>query len=253
MQAPKFPDNNLQKAVEELVGAEYRFARNPGGQYRPEDVISAAAAFLGECVLRQAGDFDFNKHTFTPGQPVFSLKVTQLLSGDRGEWEAMPQGCVLRAIYMILTNHPNRPWRRESFPDIAKIYERYAAGRSRGVPKSDWGKAPLSVPREHYPSEDRPPLRAAFELRTFVSKRWPNETLSADAMVGMGQLALIMVMTQLRTQIQPEIGLLLAFETLNAMAKTAPLLPQHVQQFFGERGAKGPPDISSKDGGPRLA
>jgi hypothetical protein len=237
-----FSDDNLPKAVDELVEALYRFVRGPAGQFRPEDVISAAAAFAGECVIRRAGDFDFDRHTFTPGQPIFSPNVTQLLSGDRADYEEMPRRTVFRGIYMILVHHPNRPWPRESFPDVRKIYERDTAARVHGVSK-DWGKAPLSVPRTHYPSEDRPPLRAAFVLRGFVAKRWPNERPSAESLLLMAQYLVIMAMTQMRTQIEPKIGLLLAFETLNAMAKSAPLLPKHIQEFFRARGIQVPANM----------
>jgi hypothetical protein len=236
----KFPENNPSKALDEMVLAIYEIARDSDGNYRPEDLISAAAAFTGESAMRQAHDFDFDRHTFTPGRPVFSQKINEILSGDRTNWEEMPDGCVFGALYGILINHPNRPWPREDFPDVGGIYSRFAAARKHGASQAEWGKAPLSVPPSHYPSERLPPLRVAFDMRTFVYKSWAKEKLSADAVLTMAQLNLIMIMTQMQPQVDPAIGLLLAFETINAMAKTAPVLPKHMQEFWRKRGISVP-------------
>jgi hypothetical protein len=234
----KFPHNDPGKAIEELVGAVHGIAENPPGRYRCEDLISAIAAFTGEAVMRQAGDFDFDHHTLTPGQPVFSLKVNGLLSGDRSEWPEIPVTSVFGAIHNILPNHPSHPWPRESFPNVGKVYERFAAARHGGVSK-DWGKAALSVPPSHYPSEGMPPLRAAYDLRRSVGKQWQSQGVSAEAIAAVAQFSLLKIMTLVRAQIEPKIGLLLAFETINSMAKTAPVLPKHMEEWVRQKSRPG--------------
>ncbi|HEX4409017.1 MAG TPA: hypothetical protein VH206_09605 [Xanthobacteraceae bacterium] len=232
----KVPEDNLPKVLDELVAETYRIVRDDRGNFRAEDLISASAAFTGECVMRHAGDFDFEHHTLAPGQPVFSQKVTELLSGDRAIWTEIPKDSVFGAMRNLLANHPNRPWPTESFPDVAKIYQRFAAARRGGVTKEDWGKAPLSVPASHRPSEEIPPLRAAFALRAFTYGKWGDEKLTSHAVMTMAQLSQIMILTQIRPSIEPNVALLLAFETVNAMAKTAPALPKHMKEFMREQG-----------------
>jgi hypothetical protein len=230
----RFPEDDASKALGALAAEVYRVSIDAEKRYRPEDVISAAAAFVGECVMREAGDFDFERHTFDPGQAVFSPKVTGLLCGNEADWNKMPDGrCTFRRLYVLLTSHPEQPWSRESFPDVRGIFSRYAAGRAKGV-SWEWGTAVLSVPPNHYPSKR--PLAAAFALRNFVRRRWPNENLTAEALLVMAELALVMIMTQMRPKIEPAIGLLLALETINSMAKTAPILRSQMLEWYRERG-----------------
>jgi hypothetical protein len=223
--------NNLPKAGNELVAAVYHFAYSMTGRKRCEDVITAAAAYTGECVMRQAGDFDFDRHTWNPGKPILSPKVTQLLSGDRGDWKEIPEMSVFGFLRGLLIKHPSRPYPPECFPDIGSLYQRYAVARKNGASQSEWGKAPLSVPASHYPSEGMLAIRAAFELRNFVEKKWGDESLDIKVISTLAQLSMMTILAQVRQYIAPDIAVLLAFETINAMAKTAPFLPKHMAQL----------------------
>jgi hypothetical protein len=208
----------------------HKLAERPRGLYRSEDLISAACAFTGECVMRQAGDFDFDNHDFTPGKGIFSVKVNEILSGDRSEWADIPITSVFGGLRHVFANQPPplRAFPLESFPNVGKIYQVFGSERRDGVSKEQWGKATLSVPAAHLPVEHMPPLRAAFELRSTVAQKWVNEGVSAQAMTVIGQGAVIIIMNRTQQSIPPKVALAIAFETLNAMAKTAPMLPKHM-------------------------
>jgi hypothetical protein len=239
------PEDDLPKAIKELpstikelTSAIVRSAYFMTGRKRCEDVITAAAAYAGECVMRQAGDFDFDRHTWNPGKPIFSLKVTQLLSGDRGDWREIPETSVFGFLRGLLIKHPRHPYPPECFPDIGSLYRRYSAARQNGVSQGDWGKALLSVPASHYPSEGMLALRAAFELRKFVDRRWGDENLSVQDVSLMAKLTMMKLLLELQQYIAPEIAVLLAFETINAMSKTAPFLPKHMGELVNAYLAK---------------
>jgi hypothetical protein len=227
----EFSADNMAIAARELIAMVHQTTRSLVGHCRCEDAISAVAAFTGETILRRANDFDFENHTFNPGQPVFSQRVTSLLSGDRAAWREIPNKTTFGMLYALLPNHPTHPYSRESFPDVGDIYRRYAMARGRGVSKADWGKVPLSVPAKHFPSEKFPALRAAYEIRCFINKRWDTDSLYPANAAAMAELALLMILLGMRNDIAPEVGLLLALETVNAMAKTAPFLPKHLTQL----------------------
>jgi hypothetical protein len=227
----EFPQNDPGAAIRTLAKAVLKLVEAPPGTFRCEDVISAIAAFAGECILRQAGEFKFDDHDFVPGQPIFSLKVNDLLSGDRSKWAEIPDQSAFGVIRFILAKQPQDPFPENVFPDIGKIYEQFASERRQGVPKKRWGKAPLSIPPNHYPREDRPPLRAAFELRQTVGQKWLDDKITPQRIANVAQFALVMLLNQMRESIAPAIALALAFETMNAMAKTAPMLPKHMSQI----------------------
>jgi hypothetical protein len=108
------------------------------------------------------------------------------------------------------------------------IYQHFASERRDGVSKAQWGRAPLRVPAAHLPVEHMPPLRAAFELRSTVAQKWLNENVSAQAMTAIGQAAVLNILNRTQQSIPPKVALAIAFETLNAIAKTAPMLPKHM-------------------------
>jgi hypothetical protein len=228
----KLPQVGVDAAIKDLLTQIHKLVERPRGLYRTEDLISAAAAFVGECVMRQAGDFDFDDHSVTPGHAIFSVEVNQILSGDRSEWTDIPITSAFGGLRHVLANQPVspplRPFPLESFPNVGRIYEHFASERGDGVSKAQYGKAPLSVPAAHFPVEHMPPLRAAFELRRTVAQKWLNESVSGQIMTVIGQAALMTILNRTQQSIPPDIALTIAFETLNAIAKTAPMLPKHL-------------------------
>jgi hypothetical protein len=179
--------------------------------------------------MRLAGDFDFDHHNFKPGQAIFSSKINKILSGDCTEWGRIPSTSAFGAVFNILTHYPRAPWDPELFPDVAKIFADYAASKGPKGVKAQWGFVQLSLGEEHSPSI--PPLRAAFELRRAVLRVAGFSSLSRTDLSTISVLALTKLLVQLRGNIDDSTALALALETLNAMAKTAPVLQKHINEF----------------------
>ena len=119
---------------------------------------------------------------------------------------------------------PAQSWRPETFPDLSALYAGHAARLSASDVK--WGFVALSVPEENRPRV--PPLFAAYQLR-LASQAW-GAGLDAGSRVAVGLAALAELLDLVRAHIDETVVLALAFETINAMAKTAPLLPQHFEE-----------------------
>jgi hypothetical protein len=232
-----FPGGDPGAATLELAAMVQTLVERPPGHYRCEDLISAAAAFAGEACMRRAGDFDVDNHDFKPGAPIFSSNVDVLLSGGRSDWAEIPATSAFGGLFSLLTNHPEGPWPREVFPDVGEIYWHFAAAHRNGEANDALGTAPLTVPADHRPAMS--PMRAAFEVRRMAFSRWPADQLSAHALTIIAQTCLLKFLVMLRARIDPRIALTLAMETMNAMAKTAPTLPKHVEQFGRAQRAQG--------------
>jgi hypothetical protein len=54
-----------------------------GGRVRVEDLISAAAAIVGEAAIAKTGEFDPRRHDFPPGARIFSPKINALICDDK--------------------------------------------------------------------------------------------------------------------------------------------------------------------------
>ena len=199
------------------------------GRYRCEDFISAAAAFAGEVCMRKAADFDFDNHSFTPGQRIFSQKVNIFLSGDLTEWRDVPIDSAFGGLYNVLTRSFEIAWPPETFPSIAEIYENFAKSRGHGAPPVQWGYVPLTVSPDHFPQ--MPPLRAAFEIRRLALAISGQQPIPVDVLRGVSLGCLIKTLIVTRSAIGKGVAIRLAMETINGMAKTAPVLPRHMQEF----------------------
>ena len=111
------------------------------------------------------------------------------------------------------------------FPSITGIFGGFA--ERVGKPE-DWGKVPLSVAQKHWP--DKLPLRVTFDTRARI-----------DAAVGAGSgkrlralrittRALTMMMKELGPHLDPTVSLTLVMETINGMAKTAPMTEKAIDE-----------------------
>jgi hypothetical protein len=212
--------------IDLLLHKALAISEYPPGRYRSEEVISAIAAFAGECQMRRAGEVDFSTAKFTPGQAVFSARINNLLSGDQTGWASVPASSAFGSIFQILTHLSTHPWSPSLFPNPADIYSTYAA--AAGTARK-WGFAPLSVPQQNHPRI--PPLRAAFDLRNAVYKSGPHPQPSANELAAAAVMSLIKALIKVRGSIDDTVVLTLAFETLNALAKTAPVLETHITEF----------------------
>jgi hypothetical protein len=213
--------------VEKLSQFAQALAEGPRkGMFRCEDMISAAAAFAGECCLRKSAVIDFDNHNLTPGKRIFSDKINDVLSGDRTSWSEIPITSTFGTLYNALTHSeiPNGAWDPRLFPEVAEIYRQYAAA---GAPP--WGYVPLTVAPVHTPK--MPPLRAAFELRRLAFAHRTPEFPKPNDLLAISQFLLMKILMMTRTGIDEIVAIRLTFETLNGMAKTAPVLPKHMQEF----------------------
>ena len=223
-----FPGGDPTVAMAKLSTMIKELTERPAGPYRIEDLISAAAAFAGENILGQVDGSVLSDHQFRPGSPLFSEKANSLLSGSSSDWAAMPHLTAFARLYSILPHHPKFPYPYEAFPSPDAVYRHFAARRRDGVvSKEDWGTASLTIPTAHWPQ--KPPLRSAYELRQAVSRLWGNDEPTPAVLCELAQLCLTQFLVIARTtKFSPSFALVLAMETLNAMAKTAPMLPKHL-------------------------
>lgn len=186
------------------------------GGVRAEDLIAAAASITGECCIEAAGDFNPRKHEFIPGSRVFSDKVNLLFSGDRPETsvEAAPLTSIVGMLRDRLTVGG---YDKNDFPSLKMIFEHFAANIGK---ESDWGKVPLAVPDENVPGIL--PLRVAYETRALVDASF-KPLASAEDRLKASVIALAESLVAVRQVIDRKIALLLALQTVNGMAKTAPM------------------------------
>jgi hypothetical protein len=188
---------------------------NKDGRIRAEDLITAAVSVTAELCIEAAGDFNPRKHRFIPGSRVFSDKVNQLLSGDSAEEiDAVPAQSV---IGMLRDQLLIAGYSRSDFPSIRAMLKHFAANVAQA---SDWGKLPWSVPEANKPFIL--PLRVAYEARPTVDHVFRALT-SSQQKLRAGVFTLAKVLIEVRNVIDRKTALVLALETVNGMAKTAPM------------------------------
>jgi hypothetical protein len=181
---------------------------------RVEDLITAAASIVGELCIEVAGDFNPRKHEFVPGSRVFSEKVNGLFSGNSADLDAIPADSVVGVLRdrLLVAGYS-----KADFPSVKAVLEYFAA--NIGKP-SDWGKVPWSVPAGNFPGIV--PLRIAYETRSVVDLAFKPLADSSQRLHA-GVLTLAGVLIAVKNAIDKKIALLLALETVNGMAKTAPM------------------------------
>ena len=203
-----------QTAGKTLAEKILDLVRDPDGRVRTEDFISALSAIVGERCIEAAGEYEINKHDFAPGTRVFSDQVNELLNGNSPEadWESIPPDSVFGLIWVVSTNNG---YAKEEFPPMPEIFERFASG----VPEaSEWGRASLSIPKDHFPR--MLPIRVAYESRTAI-----NAVLLKDSerRLRASTFALLAGLLWVKDSIDHGVVLRLALETINALSKTAPM------------------------------
>lgn len=176
--------------------------KDPQGRVRAEELISAAAAIAGERTIAAAGEFDPRNHDFTPGSRVFSDRVNELFSGE--------------IVGMIRDGVVGRGYTLAEFPPLEDVIRHFAA--NVGDP-AGWGRVPLSVAKENQP--DLMPLRAAYETRAAVDKIAGNADAAGALRIAVRAVAEALV--AVKDAIDHRTALSIALETINGMAKTAPM------------------------------
>jgi len=216
----KEPDTS---AIERTCGHQlYEYlcsAVKKDGRIRVEDLITAISSVIAETCIEAAGNYNPRKHQFAPGSRVLSDKVNQLFCGDTVEFDKVPHETVVGMLRDYLAAGG---YNKADFPVLGDIFKFYAAN----VGKADgWGKAPLSIPDDNKPFIL--PLQVAYEARLNVDRIFqpltnPQQKLRASV------LALIEALIAVRQVINNKTVLTLALETINGMAKTAPMTDEAV-------------------------
>jgi hypothetical protein len=209
-------------SIQESASAQHLYeflceAIKKDGRIRVEDLITAAASVVAESIIDASGDFNPRKHEFVPGSRIFSSKVNQLFCGDVMDLDAVPSETVVGMMRVFLLAGG---YNKADFPTLESIFKYHTA--NIGKP-TDWGKVPLSIPANNLPFVL--PLRVAYEARPAVDRIFqllttPEQKLRASTM------ALIKALIAVRDAIDRKVVLTLALETINGMAKTAPMTPE---------------------------
>ncbi len=227
--SPPPPSGGGMSVREALAGMLENAMKDGEGRIRVEDLLSAAAAVTGEAAIRATGEFDPDNHDFAPGQAVMSDAINSLLCGDRSDWEDVPPGSLFG---IIRKGALAAGYGAGDFPGVAESIRVYVAGIGRGDdPQAIWGRPALSVPAVNAPRE--PPLRYAYELRERVRIFFKAQDIApADQPTILAQ-ALAVILGHVREAIDPGVAIRLTLETLNGMAKMAPMTAKHLNAAGG--------------------
>jgi hypothetical protein len=185
-----------------------------GGRIRVEDLISAAAAMVGEAAIAKAGDYDPRKHDYPPGARVFSTKINQLICDDKSFNEAPPNSIVGDLRERLIACGFSEP----DFPRLEGVFRHFAENIGK---KEDWGKVPLSIAPQHHPFAQ--PLRIAYETRSLVDGSLSPLGDDVSNRLRATTAVLARALCETRDALTRIISTTLAIETVNGMAKTAPM------------------------------
>ena len=196
------------------------------GRIRVEDLLSAAGAVCGEACIAAAGEFDPESHDFVPGSAVLSDRVNEILCGNATDWPTTGDSVfglvfagAIRAGYVI-----------EDFPVLADVFRVYLAGLGGGN-ADRWGYVSLSVAVDHWPRT--PPLRAAYELRGPAHAILEERGIPKPSWPTAGGLTVARELDRVQTAIERGVGVHIAIETINGMAKMAPMTERHFREAAG--------------------
>jgi hypothetical protein len=209
-----------QKLVELVLG----ILRDQNGRIRVEDAISAAATIVGERCIDAAGDFPLRIHELSPGSRAFSTRANELICGDvsEGGVSQIPADSIVGVLRARLDG---QLYLDAEFPELPEIFRQFAA--SVGDP-ADWGKVPLSVPKEHLPFV--PPLQVGYETRAKVDELFAPIRDDKARCLKIAAEALAEILAMVASAIDHKLALLIAIETVNGIAKTAPMTERAMQQ-----------------------
>lgn len=197
-------------------------ALTQNGRIHVEDLISAAAAIVGETCIETAGDFNPRNHEFAPGGRVFSTKANDLISGDT-DFDEAPADSIIGILKEKLTSCG---FTKSDFPVLKDVFTYFAANVGK---VEDWGKVPLSVPKDNHPLIK--PLRAAYEMRSTVDKIFAPLGDNRQQRLHAATLTLAETLCKTRDVLARRIATTLAIETVNGMAKTAPMTDAAMAKF----------------------
>ena len=193
---------------------------------RVEDLLSAAAAVCGEACIAAAGEFDLEHHSLPPGSPVFSDRVNGILCADASDW-----GSAATSVFGIIRGGAlAQGYGADDFPPIDEPIRLFASSHG-GERSTPWGFVPLSVPEDNRPLVQ--PLRQAYDLREPVRAIFAEQQVPAPEWPHTCAFALVVELARVREAIEPSVAVRLVLETVNGMAKTAPMTDRHLREAGG--------------------
>jgi len=201
-------------------------ALTQNGRIHVEDLISAAAAITGEAIIGAAKDFNPRQHDYTPGSRVLSQKANELFCGDKDILEAPGDSVV-----GVLRDRLNKcGFTNAEFPEIKDVFTCFVANIGKA---EDWGKVPLSIPKDNHPFVM--PLRAAYETRPLVDKVFDQLGDDQYQRLQAAALALAEALCKTRDVLNRRAAITLALETVNGMAKTAPMTDAAMEKLKAQQ------------------
>jgi hypothetical protein len=111
------------------------------------------------------------------------------------------------------------------FSHLTEIFRQFAA---RIADPGDWGRVPLSVPNDHFPFIL--PLQIGYETRARVDDILAPVRDDKARCLRIATESLAEILTQVASAIDHKLALTLALETINGMAKTAPMTERAMRQ-----------------------
>jgi hypothetical protein len=205
---------DLIETCADVLYAALKGAVSQGGRIRVEELISAAAAIVGEAAIAKAGDFDPRRHEHPPGTRVFSTKINQLICDDKG-FQAAPTDSIAGDLRERLVTCG---FSHSDFPKLEDVFKHFAENIGK---KEEWGRVPLSIAQQHHPFAQ--PLRVAYETRAILDSSLSPLGDDQGNRLRATTAVLARALCETRDVLNRSIAITLAIETINGMAKTAPM------------------------------
>jgi hypothetical protein len=107
---------------------------------------------------------------------------------------------------------------QSDFPSLKDVFAPLVQNAGR---KEHWGRAPLSIPQQHHPSAM--PLYIAYRCREMVDKTLAPLGDDTGCRLRATTAVLARAVCETRKLLARKVAVTLALETVNGMAKTAPM------------------------------
>ncbi|WP_035615196.1 hypothetical protein [Haloferula sp. BvORR071] len=226
--SPPAPSTAEENAAlrDKLVNLVFSGVRSEDNRIRVEDAVGAAAVIVAERCIDAVGTPPLRDHELTPGSRVLSDPINGWICGDELELAKIPVQSVVGTLRVCL----NGVYADSEFPDVKEAMTTFLNGISQeGI---EWGRAPLSVGKDHEPFIL--PLRVGYETRGIVDQVLGPVLEDKARCVTVATLALAAILQQVAGAIDHKLVLTLALETVNGMAKTAPMTEKAMKEASKE-------------------
>jgi len=216
--SPPSPSTAEENAAlrDKLVNLVFSGVRSEDNRIRVEDAVGAAAVIVAERCIDATGTPPLRDHELTPGSRVLSEAINGWICGDELELAKIPVQSVVGTLRACLDR---QMYADSEFPNLKEVMTTFLNGISGdGI---EWGRVPLSVGKDHEPFIL--PLRVGYETRGIVDSILEPVLADKARCVTIAALSLGAILQQVAGAIDHKLVLTLALETVNGMAKTAPM------------------------------